>query len=297
MKKPSIFSSKYQETVKRIRRRNTLVVILVICVILTIFAIFNDQINKFFFWINQNYVDVIAPENQSTATENITNTSNIQTNETKSQFNESENIIQSTSENIIEDTTDQTSQAQKTQIEVVKYYILKLDSGRNIKLYYEEKNNEILFTGKSDDADYITLSPSKKRVCIIDKTNQDMYIMFNNNTFINATMKFYTATGGSNEKYYKTDQLARFNNNYLWHDMAKFLTEDKIAYRSRLPYFITNNLNLYLWVYDITTKKHQCIFALKPGDVEIQDLDETGLKITDSGKNYYLKSDNSIVPR
>ncbi|MCL2321947.1 MAG: hypothetical protein FWC47_07560 [Oscillospiraceae bacterium] len=292
MKKPSIFSSKYHETVKRIRRRNTLVVILVICVILTIFAIFNDKINKLFFWINQNYVGVVAPESQSTATENTLNTSNEQTNDTndtQSQINKSENIIQST--------TDQTSQAQIKPVEVVQYYTLKLASGRDIKIYYEEKNNQILFTGKSDDADYITLSPSKKRVCIIDKTNQDMYIMFNNNTYKNITKTVYIATGGSSDKYYKSDQLARFNNNYLWHDMAKFLTEDEIAYRSRLPYFIANNLNLYLWIYDITTDVHKCMFDLPPGNIEILDLDEIGLKITDSGKNYYLKADNSIVPR
>jgi len=292
LKKPSIFSSKYHETVKRIRRRNTLVVILVICVILTIFAIFNDKINKLFFWINQNYVGVVAPESQSTATENTLNTSNEQTNDTndtQSQINKSENIIQST--------TDQTSQAQIKPVEVVQYYTLKLASGRDIKIYYEEKNNQILFTGKSDDADYITLSPSKKRVCIIDKTNQDMYIMFNNNTYKNITKTVYIATGGSSDKYYKSDQLARFNNNYLWHDMAKFLTEDEIAYRSRLPYFIANNLNLYLWIYDITTDVHKCMFDLPPGNIEILDLDEIGLKITDSGKNYYLKADNSIVPR
>ncbi len=286
MKKPSIFSSKYQETVKRMRRRNTLIALLVVCVILTIFAIFNDKISKFFVSKGQNSVDVLAPGNQSEDTNN-TQALNTKTSNTQTIVNTTKDI-----KDINENISNKTEQKREDL-----FYILKLASGRDIKIYYEENNKEKLFTGKTGDNDYIALSPSKKRACIIDKTNQDMYIMNNDNTFVNVTMDIYTAFGRPDEKYYKKDQLASFNNNYLWHDMAKFLTEDKIAYRSRLPYFMLSNLNLYLWVYSLSSNTHQCIFALPPGDVQIKDLDQVGLKITDSGKDYYLKTDNSIVQR
>lgn len=274
MKRPSIFSSNYKETVKRIRRRNTLIAILILCILITIYVIFNDRINKFFIYRNNDLIDASAPENQDT--QNFSNTQEVNTSK--------ENITDKTFEN-----TQKISEEQ--------FYTLQLSSGRNIKIYYEEKNKEKLFTGLSDDTDYISLSPSKKKACIIDKENQDMYIMNNDNTFVNITMNVYTAFGRPNEKYYKPDQLLRFNNDYLWHDMAKFLNEDKVAYRSRLPYFITNDYRLYLWVYDLSINNHQCIFALEPGDIQIQDLDKTGLKIVDSGNNYYLKPDNTIVMR
>ena len=274
MKRPSIFSSKYQETVKRIRRRNALIVILLLCILVTIYVIFNDRINKFLInRNNDNNIKAVAPENQSQSTQKSSNTQEVNT----SKENKSDNT--------------------QIQISEEKFYTLQLSSGRKIKIYYEEKNNEKLFTGLCDDVDYISLSPSKKKACIIDKENQDMYIMNNDNTFANITMDVYTAFGRPNEKYYKPDQLLRFNNDYLWHDMAKFLNEDKIAYRSRLPYFISNDYRLYLWVYDLTINNHQCIFALEPGDIQIQDLDQTGLRIIDSSNNYYLRPDNTIVMR
>lgn len=271
MKKPSIFSSKYQETVKRNRRRNVLIIVLIICIFLTIYVIFNDRINNFFIARNNNSVDVIAPDNQSE--------------DTQSQLSTQEELT---------DNINETSTTQKVE---EKFFTLQMASGRSIKLYYEEKNNEELFTGKIDDDDYISLSSSKKKACIIDKENQDMYIMNNDGTFENITMDVYTAFGRPDDKYQKAEQLLRFENNYLWHDMAKFLTEDKIAYRSRLPYFITNDTKLYLWVYDLSTNSHQCIFALAPGDIQLHDIDEIGLQISAAEGNYYLKPDNTIVAR
>lgn len=293
MKKPSIFSSKYQETLKKRRRRNVLLGLLIICIIFTIFAIFNDRVNDFWASINQKPVNSLGPDEEDNnikinISDNTLNTQGEQNTTNKIIIN---NEVTNSTNNITGNSTKNEKKEEK------KFYTLKLASERDIKIYYEDKNQNKVFTGETDNGDYISLSPSKKKAVIIDKTNQDMYITNIDNTFINITKDVYTAYGRSDEKYYKSDQLARFNNNYLWHDSAKFVSEDKIVYRSRLPYFIENDLKLYLWSYDIPRNVHECIFAVTPGELQIRDLDQNGINISVSGVNYYFKPDGTIINR
>jgi cytoskeletal protein RodZ len=256
MGKPSIFSNNYAKKMRRRKIKYTMIILIIVAVLVAIF--FRSNIFNF-------------KQNNS-----ITNSKG-----NKSATNKSETPKVVTKPVIPE------------KAEEEKSYPVDLSSGVQIKLVYEEKDNNKIFKYVSPiDSVVITdISPSKKAIVILDSKNQDILYYDIEGKKQDLTKREYTSSDAT--IFTKENQLNK-NAAYIWHSSPRFLDEEKIAYISQLPWF-NNAATKYVWIVNIKTGQHQTLEKLSGENLSFGELNEKGLMVKANDKTYYLKSDGSFT--
>ncbi len=178
--------------------------------------------------------------------------------------------------------------SQDTKMEFEKI----LESGKNIKVIYEEQNgikniNEII----CDEKVNYKLSPSKENILLVDESSKDIYLMDLNSNLNKITNSAYIAT---DKTAYKKEDVLKRNKEYIWIEEAAFIDENHIAYSSALPW-INNSGTKYLWIYDNNTGNHKGYYKIKGDEFKFEDITSKGLGILLDGKKIYIDNSGKII--
>ncbi len=272
MGKPSIFSKEYERRKKQRRKRIAFLVLLI--VIASFSLLYWSPVSKFF-TESQLYKELQAKykDNQNTTiTENNENKSSLSSNKDKD--NESEKKVE--------------EKAQEKPEE--KYFEIKLPDGTNARAVYEQSDSTIKFkflTG-NDKASF-DISPSGRKMIILDGTTQDMLELSVDNSVKDLTYKFYTTKNKS--KIYKDKTLSK-NPQFIWHGTPKYINEDNIAYISFMPWFKTDK---YIWMVDSKTNTHTYIKNISGKEIIFGNITDKGLEVTVDGAKKTISTDGKVL--
>lgn len=255
-RKPSMFSKNYHRQLKRRRQKN---IIMSVIIILALGA---------GIWI-------VALKNEVFFS-NKSPSSNINEEERKNENKSGDEITQ---------------EPNKPQT-VKREFVNTLESGKNIKVIYEEQDeikniNEII----CDEKVKYNLSPSKERILLIDESTKDIYLMDLNNNLTKITNPAYIAT---DKTTYKKEDVLKRNKEYIWVEEAAFIDDSHIAYSSALPWINKSNTK-YLWIYDSDKGSHKGYYSIKGNEFKFEDITSKGLGILLDGKKIYIDNSGKII--
>lgn len=261
-RKPSIFSKNYQ---KKIRRRKIRYVTLIV-VVIVIFAL---------------GITLFYKGDSLQGIKEFFNKENSQVEGNKGTDNEP----QSPNE---EGTSETPKEDKESSIE---NYEVALESGEKIKVTYkisnDEKKIQIVDSGLNIKG-YV--SPSQKKLLILNEEKQDIFILNEERELIKITNPQYVST--DNQTFTKESVLS-FNPSYKWISGASFIDDNHVAYASALPW-INEGENLYLWIVDLSTGIHKGYYNIKGKDFVFKEAVEKGLTIQVDGKDMIVNSSGSI---
>lgn len=266
MGKPSIFSNNYAKKMRMRKIKYTIIIIIIITVALfaLLFRGYIKGVGSKLFNIKQSN----TTQKDNKAADNKSDTPKVDTKP-------------NTPEKVVEE----------------KGYDIELSNGKQIKLVYEEKDNNKTFKYISpiDSGVISDISPSKKAIVILDSANQDILYYDIEGKKLDLTKREYRSSEATSVIYTKVSQLAK-NPSYIWHGSPKFLDEGKIAYISQLPWFNSNTK--YVWMVDVKSGEHVPIIPMdkiSSENLSFGELDEKGLMIKTTDKTFYLKSDLTSI--
>lgn len=153
----------------------------------------------------------------------------------------------------------------------------------NLILKEEQGVKSIVNIENKPENYYSILSKDSKNVLIIDDL-QNIYLVKSNGEVNNLTLDQYIAPDG--EKFEKNNTITTYNG-YLWHSNAKFLSDNKIAYITNIPYF-GYNLNQYVSIINVENKSHQIIWNVKGKNISFGEFDGKRLKVIIDGNITYI---------
>lgn len=155
-----------------------------------------------------------------------------------------------------------------------------------------ENNNQLQIEEVLCDKELISVDINKNRdkAIIIDK-NQNMYLINNNKQVVNLTRNEYVSTNG---EIYLKDEIINSNKNYIWNNQARFISDDKIAYVTNIPYF-EGDLKQCVSIVKIDDNIHKVQQILEGNIVSFNGIDEKGLKVEIDGNIMYITPDGQIM--
>ena len=268
MGKPSIFSKEYQKHKKR-RQKKIAFLILFLMVTVVFFTYISpmSQIIK---------GSSLYKELQAKYKDNG--------NSDKQEENGSQNNSNQGDSQEDESTVDGETDAEE------KYFEISLTADKGGKAYYEESDGKIIFLSYSGgDGFHYEVSPSKEKMLIFDANDQNIYELQAENSIKNLTYEYYTTTKGS--KITKVNTLSS-NPQYLWHGSPRYLSEDRIIYKSHLPWL--NSANEYIWLIDTNTMRYSYINNSKGKSINFGTMSEEGILVNIDGADRIVTLDGSL---
>lgn len=245
MPKPSIFSSQYNEEMKR--RKRIKIIIGIVLLIIALTAVFGGSINdsigekvKLKFEKSKE-----KGKDQKDGADNIKQDSKSKQENEKSQANEMK------------------EKEIKKDVPKTGNYNIKLSNGEEVKLSYNIVNNEKQYTGVLPKGINYDISPSKKNIVILENKTQNMILVDSNGNTKDITKKEYVS---SKNDVFKKDDILQYNSNYIWCSSPKYLNEDNILYISQLPWFNKEDQK-YLWKYNISSNNHYHNLSQAGGEI------------------------------
>ncbi|MDY3827740.1 MAG: hypothetical protein SOZ71_03025 [Clostridium sp.] len=174
-----------------------------------------------------------------------------------------------------------------------KYMELKLNDGSIIKaeleLVYGNKKFKNIENSKQLEYD---ISENRTQIVIIDK-KQNMKLFNVEGVSKDITKTQYISRNGS---VLTKEEALQYNPEYMWHASPRFINENKVAYLSFLPYYGSNLVNKYIWIYDLTNQTEMTIWSYAGADVALGKVDkEKGLQFNAYGNNYYLDANGNVT--
>lgn len=268
MGKPSIFSRDYERIKKKRRRKITVLVVFIMLIILGV--VFNGNVKV---WVGKNL--------------NIKSGLSI--------FKKKDKVAKTQAEEKGKDIGKpkvQTAEQAKPQVLEEKGYTITLSSGNQIKLVYEEVNNDKKFKYVSPETSGVvyTINPSGKNIIILDDKNQNLLCCDIDGNQTDITKKEYASESG---QIFNKESTLTNNPNYIWHSSPKFIDDGNAAYVSRLPWF-NNETTKYVWTVNVKTKEHTYKSKLSGEKVTLGDITDKGLTLVVNDKTYYLKGNGEI---
>ncbi|MBM7834533.1 hypothetical protein [Clostridium sardiniense] len=263
MAKPSIFSKDYEKKMKRRRLRIIIIVGLVAIIaglLIYKFKIenmdFSNVRNKLQAWVDSDNPDIKKPVEESKVPE-------------------------------VKEPEVKPEPPKKTYIEA------KLDGDIVAKCEYKIVDDKKEFVGmeKIEGASY-DISPNKQLLLILDK-DQNIKLVDIDGKVTDITRKEYVSTKG--DKFPK-DTIIKKDKGYVWHNQAKFIDDDNIAYGSNLPYFGTAANKEYLWIYNIKSKNNTLVRSISGKDITIgKVVPKKGIEVKVDKNEYIINNKGSIV--
>lgn len=265
MGKPSIFSKDYERKMKR--RKIAIILSIVVAIILFLGAWFMGKGKSFISSKKDNVLDNKRVNNDKQTNKNVNTNNNTSINNNEEKVSKEEKKPEG--------------------------YEIKLSNGQNIKIIYEEENNDKKFKYiyPLDSKVKYDISPSNKKAIIYDdKVQKVIYIDINGKTS-DVTNRTYTSTNGS--VTINHDEFIKARPDYIWCDMPKFIDENNIAYISQLPWL--DKTTKYVWIFNIPNNTHTNIQSVYGEEVTIDKLNEKGLKVLVDGKTLFLNANGGVT--
>jgi len=263
MGKTSIFSSNYEKM--RRKRKKRIVIFVVFVILIALFVVFSGNVRE---WANKNI--------------NIKSSLNIFKKKDKSEK---------------EQNKEQSKSQTKTPVQEEMGYPVTLSGGTQIKLMYENVNNDKKFKYVAPEASGIvySINPSGKNIVVLDDKNQNLtsYDIDGKATDITKTEYVSRNEDGSVKDTFLKDTILASKANYIWHNSPKFIDNENIAYISQLPWF-NNDAIKYVWTVNIINKGHNYISALSGENISFGEIDPKGLTVKVNDKTYFLSGNGQI---
>jgi hypothetical protein len=285
--RPSIFSREYNRKMRARRIRITVLSFILILVASTI--ILRNDLKA---WVNEKINVKAVVKN---------NVIGLVTNKVKNVLTEHKTLEEKNQGKGVEDKDKATNKEQNNEKNLAsensileeKYYEIKLNSGKAVKLIYEEVGRDKQFKNAAGEGRiYFNISPSGKKIIILDEENQDMFFVDDAGTSADITRKQYVSTNGE-EIYNKDEQLTK-TAEYIWHKTPKFINEDNVVYISNLPWF-NKKEDKFLWKIDLSTYEHTNILRAGASSINFDKFTEQGLSVNIDGKTRYINQDGQIT--
>ncbi|KYH29248.1 MULTISPECIES: hypothetical protein [Clostridium] len=277
MPKPSIFSSQYNEEMKKRKRIKLIVAIVLLIIVLA--AAFGGSINDSIIEKVKSGFNKSKEKDkeQEGKADNIKQGSRNEQEYEKSQVNEVKNKEVNKEE--IRNNAPKTGS-----------YNIKLSNGEEVKLTYNIVNNEKQYTEVLPKGINYDISPSKKNIVILENKTQNMILVDSNGNTKDITKKEYVS---SKNDVFKKDNILKYKSNYVWCSSPKYLNEDNIVYVSQLPWFNKENQK-YLWKYNISSNTHYHNLSQTGGeltgvDIKYGDNTPEGLEVIVDGVKNIIK--------
>ncbi|MEG0308691.1 MAG: hypothetical protein RR636_12165 [Clostridium sp.] len=159
---------------------------------------------------------------------------------------------------------------------VVESFDVKLQSGEGVTVKYEEieaKRKIQAVEGAKEIK--CSLSPSKEKALILEKSSQSIYLVNADETLIDITNTKYVST--TNEVFTK-ESVIKNNPAYKWIENAEFIDDNNIAYTSGLPW-IKDTGDRYLWIVNLENNAHTGYFNIKGKNVTFGEVTSNGVLI------------------
>ncbi|EES92288.1 hypothetical protein FDJ70_09260 [Clostridium botulinum] len=264
MRKPSIFSNRYDEQMKK---RKRIKIIFIVIAVLVLLIIASGILGNMLF--GHNSAEKSKSKVQVKQSKKVNNT----------KINNSKKIEDS-----------------KEKDNINKEYLLKLSDGKEVKLLYDVVNNEKQYIGVMPKETKYTISPSKKSIALVENDTQKLILIDINGTSKEITKLQYVSSKGD---IFKRENILKLNPNYIWCDEPKFLDDDNIVYISQLPWFNKSDTK-YLWKYNISNNIHENnlpnMGEVSGKKIEYGNLTSEGLEvIVDAVKNTIIIKNRNIT--
>lgn len=187
---------------------------------------------------------------------------------------------------VLAEGTDLTEKTKESILEI------KLTDDKILKVEYEEENDGIQLKGVREipSGIYYSISPSGKYILTIDE-GQNIRVSDSKGETHNITKETYVAPDGKN---FNKDTVLSTYQGYLWNVEAKFISDNKIAYISNVPYFGTD-LSKYIWVIDIGSKTHTTLWNSKGLDVKLGEVKDGRLEVSIDGSSKYIDNNGNLT--
>lgn len=256
MAKPSIFSKDYEERMRARKKRIALVVLVSVTIVILATVYIRGILKNFTGSTNNVKSNVVSNKNE---TKSSNTTKQEATNSNKSEKKEE--------------------------------YVVQLSDGSNVNAVYETKNNEKTFKSISPAESNVlySISPSGKNIVLFDNKAQSIILVDIDGNKQDITNPKYVSTSGT--EINKASQLAA-QPDYTWCSSPKFISDDKIAYISQLPWI--GKSTKYIWTENIKDKTHALIQGIEGQDIKFDKITDRGLTVIIDGKTMYLTSSDSI---
>lgn len=265
MGKTSIFSKDYEKIMRRRKKRLRIVYFLTFLVVILL----SMKIVKYDFSnIHQRLQTLISRQGY--------NTDSVEDTKAENDIDEIEEKNQKLDEKKIEDKKVEENTEEKVTIVL---------NGINLNLILKSEQGvkSIVNIENKPENYYYDLSNNGKNALIIDNL-QNIYLTNVTGDIIDLTLKQYIAPDG--EIFEKNNIIATYNG-YLWHSSAKFLSDNKIAYITNIPYF-GYDLNRYVSIIDIKSKSHETLWNMKGENINFGNFHKKGLEVTIDGNIRYI---------
>lgn len=268
MRKPSIFSSNYEEQMRRRRINITLIILILIS---AAFFTIKYFLNKNSMDFNINLFKVKEPAKQQIKTNSLNNKSD-----------SVKNIPQQKIEN-----------TQKEEIFTFEY---KNSKGIVYKIDYVIKNNQKQFIKLTGDSNY-DISQDKKYIVFDDMTSNDIILMDTNGNYKKLTKLYYESK--STGQIYKKDTILSYYPKFIWSLKPHFTNDGRIVYVSQLPYFRKQN-EFYLWSVNVDGSNHRKIGFIGNdfNSIVYDGYDSEGnIRIRSANNLYYVKKGTYFITK
>ncbi|MBV7272297.1 hypothetical protein JMF89_05830 [Clostridiaceae bacterium UIB06] len=257
MAKPSIFSKDYEKRM-RVRKKRIVFAVLILVVLVIFATIYIRGIFKNFTGNTNNVKSNVVSNKNETKDSNVTK----------------------------QQTTTPNKEEKKEQ-----QYNIQLSDGTNVNAVYETKNNEKTFKNVSpaESNVFYSISPNSKSMVLLDSKAQSIILLDIDGNKQDITNPKYVSTNGT--EITKESQLSA-QPDYMWCSSPRFVSDDKIAYISQLPWIGKNTK--YIWTENIKDKTHSLIQGIEGEDIKFDKITDKGLTVIIDGKTMYLTSNDSI---
>jgi Sec-independent protein translocase protein TatA len=174
-----------------------------------------------------------------------------------------------------------------------KGYELTLASGVQVKVIYDEKDNnkKFKYVFPADNTLNYNISPSGKGIVISDTKTQSMTYVDIDGNKQDISYSQYTSSGGTT---FKRENVTKENPAYIWSQSPKFLDEENIAYITQVPWF-DNRTTKYIWKVNVKSKEFTHLQGIEGDDLKLNNLTDKGLEVVITDKTKYVKADGQIT--
>lgn len=255
--KPSIFSKDYEKKIRSIRIRRTIIALTLIIIAILFFS--KDNYSKYLKKISITKLFKVSQAKKD-------NTKIIAP-------------INKTGGKIVKDVTEEKSYPVQLKDIVVKAIYTKNSKASEFKDLETSDQNACSFN----------ISPSGKKMVILDKKTQQMFLLDDSGSIKDVTMKSYVSTSG--DVFNREDVLNR-DSSYIWTESPTFIDEDNIAFTSSLPWF-DGRTTKFVWISNLSSNSSKTIFGIEGNDVKFNGVKDGTLNVQSDGKTIYLKSDGT----
>lgn len=284
MKKPDIFSKDYEKKMKQLKRRKIIYIILVIILAFLIVMSFfdNSYIGRYVkVGVNKTKDIFISSNNDNNKEEKLQsktevkkiNEEKIKEKKEKKKLSEE---IKKKEENEIDKFTIQLKPHIKVSVEIEKK---------------DSKNKFIKSLNIKEGMSYELVENKKSALIFISKTSEMFLINVNREVQDISNNIFYTKDKVKIERKVKLSQ----DQSFIWTEKPQ-LYKNKVFYLSKLPN-LNNNNKYFIWIYDINSKQHKCIYdkRIRGNGIEFGEKTNRGIQVILDGKSYYLNEDGKVI--